>query len=313
MTLKRITRRGAAWASALGSIGLGCAPLENADLASDLERGADAAREGAGASSDGSGDGGGDAAAAVSPGCGARDRNTTRASTAAAMCRADATPDLRISGDLIASGTERLDDLADLGCVCEVTRALYIYDLDLVDLSGFGGLESVGLLELSRLPHFDRLEGALALRSIGALVLVENGMLDDLSGLEGLESLGQLRVERNNLRDLSGLPEGLAVERLEVHHETRLESLAPLALQPTTSELSLSELRWLRDISSLQGAAHIELLSLTDLLVLDEIDVLRDVSTIGYVSIHTSPYLSSEDTGWLREVADHGRVTGVSW
>jgi hypothetical protein len=368
MTCKRITRRGAAWALALGTLGLGCAPPENADLASDLERGAEAAREGD--------------PLPLSAGCGARTQSTSAIPTAASACRADSTADLRVTGALGDARTrEAAADLADLGCVCEVVGSVYLTYPPINDLSGLSGLERagglvimggtaqrlsglradvafdtiqltamaqlealdgleglsrldrlrladlrlladlggldavehIGALELRSLDRFDRFDGAPALRSIGALTLLDNGLLDDLRGLEAVESIDAIELQQGNLRDFSGLPDGIAVSSLVVRAETRLESLAPLTLAPMVTTLRLSGLRWLNDIGSLSGAAHIGLFSLDNLLELDEIDVLRGVSTMDSASVTITPYLTPDDYSWLRGVATHGSTPLEVW
>ena len=183
----------------------------------------------------------------------------------------------------------------------------------LSDLTGLDAVEEIGELELSALDRFDRFDGVPALRTIGRLRLDDNDMLDDFSGLEAVESIDAIDVEGGHLRDFSGLPEGLAVSSLRASAETQLVSVAPLTLAPTVTELRLSELRWLNDIGSLTGAAHIGVLSLDNLLELDEIDVLRSVSTMDSASVTNTPFLRPEDYSWLRGVATHGSTPLEVW
>lgn len=191
---------------------------------------------------------------------------------------------------------------------------LALADLPLVaDLGGLDAVEHIGALELRGLDRFDRFDGAPALRSIGALTLVDNGLLDDLRGLEAVESIDAIAVQRGHLRDFSGLPDGIAVSSLVVRSEARMERLDPLTLAPTVTMVLLSELRWLNDIGSLGGAAHIGVLSLDNLLELDEIDVLRSVSTMDSASVTITPFLTPDDYSWLRGVATHGSTPLEVW
>jgi hypothetical protein len=184
----------------------------------------------------------------------------------------------------------QLDVAALAGCTSVYGLQLYVpLDLRLLIALrkiGEGGLDMYGIESLAGL---ENLEEASAIKMYAST--------PDLRVLRSLRRVGSLSVSHSELVDFSGLP-GTSVEReLLLDNNSQLRSLAGLSLDGQLSTISLSSLPALEDVEVLRQLTTIDgRLDLGDVALFD-LDVLENLREAAGASINVDSGTLVDITG----------------
>lgn len=121
-----------------------------------------------------------------------------------------------------------LHDLSGLDGLQRVTGRLTLSDLPMGELSGFGGLTSLGDLSLTHAANLTSVTGFPALTSVVSVTVTDNPALVTLGGFTALESVDRVVVRGNDaLEDLDLLVGPATVGQLRVESSPSLQRVVP--------------------------------------------------------------------------------------
>jgi hypothetical protein len=193
-----------------------------------------------------------------------------------------------------------IDDLVDLNALAgvEQLQSVRLRNLPALEsLESFSSLESVGDLEIDRVP-IGTLAGLEALREAGWIYIHSAPSLVDLSALSSLERVGELHVESNSSLYALDLPPLATLDVLRVWKNPVLVTLGPGPLGSAEIErLYLRDDPLLADLGALA-----EVTSVADQMILAELDAIDSLAPLdaiatvrGSLSIYRNERLPQAD------------------